>query len=132
MSDHDRLDAVDAVHADDLGGRHHADRAGDRAGRRALLAEPPRRPRIRRAEHDQHGPAAARRIDGGGTGGLAITGDDEIDGPTHRAWRVGSRPGTRTTPLRLRKKASSLPSSAAVSRRGRSSLCPIGAAGARL
>jgi hypothetical protein len=88
--------------------------------------------RVGRTQHDENALAAAESAGGGHACGDAITGDDEIDGSHHCVRLSGARSLTTVGPLSVRKNASICRNSAGFSRSGRSSLCPVPAAGARL
>ena len=110
MTDDDRLHAIDSVHADDLGVRHHRKlavvsvRGSAEASAKALHHS-----RVARTQHDEHAQAAPHSVDSRSECGSVVTGDDEIDGSGHRVAVAvaGACPFTTTGPLSTRKNASS-------------------------
>src|SRR5262245_30703276 len=132
MTDDDRFDGIDSVHADHVSTCCHPELTGVRT--RALpeaSPKPARDSRVGRTQDHEHAPAAPEGIDSRSPCGRAIAADDEIDGSDHCVDLVAGPPTTRD-PLSVRKNASSCRNSTGFSRRFRNSLWPVAAAGARL
>lgn len=133
MTHDDRLDGLDSVGAHDLGARHHSKLTDARTrGLSETSPKPSRDSRVGITQDDEHVVATLQSADSRSPRGGALARDHEIDGSTHRAGLVAAGPVTTSGPLSVRRNASSCRSSTGLSRSGRSSLCPVAAAGARL
>ncbi|SRR6476661_1865980 len=133
MTDDDRLHAVDSVRANNLGTCHHAQLIA--IGTRGFKEARPKTScdsRIDRTQDDENAIAALQSPDSHPARGAAVAGDDDIDGPDHCVLLPGAGTLTVTGSLSVRKNASSCCNSTGFSRRGRNSLWPVTAAGARL
>jgi len=133
VTDDDGLHGIDAVHAHNLGIRHDLEPTA--VGTRRCKEAPPktsRASRVGRMQDDENALAALQSADSGSARGAGVPGDDEIDGPDHCVRLAESGSLTAMGPLNVRKNASSCRNSTGLRRRGRNSLWPLTAAGARL
>ena len=123
MTDDDRLHAVDAVRANNLGTRHDTELTA--VDTRGFEKAPPKTLRdsgVGRTQDDENALAALQSGDSGRVRGAGGGGDDEIDGPDHGVCLIGAGSRTAMGPLSVRKNASSCRNSIGFSRSGRNSL----------
>ena len=127
------LDSIETIHAHYLRVRKDGDATPHaRAGSAQRPAKAPYQRHSRGTNHDQHPHAAASGVNRS-RDCAGITGNDhQIHSLAHRVDTERGNPCTTIGPLSALRKASICRNSTAFNRRGFNSVCPAGAAGARL
>lgn len=108
VPDDDCFNALDAIHADDLGPSHHRHLPGIGTCRLAEASPKAcRHSRVGGTQDDENASATLQSVDSGSARGAAVAGNDEIDCSDHCVGLAGAGQLTTTGPLNVRKKASS-------------------------
>ena len=108
MADDDDLDAIDAVHADDLGVCQHRQlTVTDVHGFLKASAKALSCTGVMSTKHHEKASTTPQSLGGCSDCAVAAASDDEIDGSAHCVGPTGARPSTRIGPLSVRRNASS-------------------------